>query len=203
MCFNVQVSLLAWVISVAISCYLIHRNRNYDRWNAAFILSFSSIQLLEAGLWVTTDPETNSSLTKLILLVLVSQPLVQCSFGYLYTKAPLLLWMAMLFGFIFLWALYRVLTAQPGQFKTEVGPNRHLMWTDSSKGSLLGNSFITTLYLLGLFVPLFFMKNSKGLPLIIVAFLTVAASLYFAPGREFGSFWCFSAIAYSIVALFI
>ena len=64
MCFYTQSSIAAFIFSDAIAIYLIKRNRNYDRYNALFIMVFSLVQLIEAKLWLSLDKQTlNSFLT--------------------------------------------------------------------------------------------------------------------------------------------
>ena len=212
MCFDTDSSFLAWTVSYTISWYLFNRNKNYDRWNAGFILCFSTIQLLEAGIWsiispTTKDkhgPELNDLLTRLVLIVLLTQPLLQTYLGYRFTGQTILGVMSFIFLGIILWAFWRIWTAKPNQFQTHVGSRGHLVWTDSkSSGSLLGPTVIGVAYIIGLFVPLLFMKGGKGYPLIMIGLITAAYSLFFTGPGEFGSYWCFFAVAYAFASLFV
>lgn len=211
MCFSTQSSFLAWTLSYSIAIYLYLRNQNYDRWNAAFIISFSSIQLIEAGIWSTIDESPsniNSLLTCMILLVLLSQPLVQTYMGYKNVEnasSKKTLYIAsILFIILFGIGLYRV-SKNGSSFSSTVGPNGHLIWNDpsSSNSSFLGSGLIISLYLLGLFIPLLFMKEYRGIPLLVIGLITFFYNLKYSGTNEFGSMWCFSAVAYSMVALFV
>jgi hypothetical protein len=207
MCFDTQSSLLAWSLSYSISVFLYLRNRSYDRWNSAFIMTFATIQLLEAGLWVTLEKreektELNDLLTRLVLLTLVTQPLVQSYMGYRYTKEISLAVMSWVFLGLLIWAFWRVIRSSPGQFSTLPGPNGHLIWDDKRSPSFLGGWWVGILYLAGLFIPLFFMKH-KGLMLIGVGVATAIFSLLAAPAKEFSSYWCYTTVIYALVALFI
>lgn len=205
MCFSVGASLVAWLIANSIAVHLFIRNQNYDRWNAGFIAVFTLIQLLEAGLWNWLDNEhVNSVFTMLVLLVLYAQPLAQSYFGYLSINQQFLLYLAYFYFFIWLYGVWRIATSEYGQFFTEVGDKGHLVWKDSKHPNLfIGNGFIAVIYLLGLFVPLIFMSNFKGWPLIIVGLVTAIYSWAVTQGQEFSSMWCLTAIAYSIVALYL
>lgn len=208
MCFDMQSSLLGWTLAYSISVFLYYRNQNYDRWNAAFIICFSTIQFLEAGLWLDIDsPSSNNGnindlLTRLILLTLLAQPLVQNYMGYINTKEPIL----MLTSFVFLgglvWAGWRVGTSKPGQFSSAPGPNGHLVWSDSKSPNFLGG-IMGMIYVAGLFIPLFFMKEWKGAALIAIGVITAVLSLMFTSKGEFASYWCYAAVLYAIVALFV
>jgi len=204
MCFDPNSSLLAWVISYSIAYYLFYRNRRYDRWNAAFILVFSLIQLLEAGLWTTVYDDNqamNDLLTRIVLIILLLQPFVQSYMGATYTKSQILYVLTFIYFLLLIWGFYRITVSKSGQFQTSVGPNGHLVWNDGSGGMFNGWSGI--LYLAGLFVPLFFMDKAAWIPLVSVAALTAVWSWYSTKGLEFSSMWCVSAVAYSIVALFV
>lgn len=204
MCFDEKSSLLAFTISYSIAWYLFERNQNYDRWLAAFIIVFSSIQILEAGIWRTDvkQGDVNELLTKLILIFLLLQPLVQSYMGYKYTKSQFLALLSLAFTAVLIWGFIRIGTAKPGQFHTTVGEHGHLVWEDSHlKGSFLGAA--GPLYMLGIFVPLLFMKGYVGLPIILIGGITALYSYYMTRGKEFGSLWCFTAVAVSLVALFM
>jgi len=220
MCYSTESSLSAWVIANAIALYLFYRNRRYDRWNAGFIAVFTTIQLLEAGIWLTmedsvspVDNPSNELLTKMILLVLLMQPLSQAYLGAKATNASLLYYLSFIYLGVFLWALFfRVGTANPGEFYSSKGPQGHLVWHDSkseaNSGSFLGGDgnfswLVGALYLSGLFIPLLFAKDYQGLPLLAIGGGTAVYSLFIAKSGEFASLWCYYAVLYAIVAVFV
>lgn len=209
MCFSKESSLLAWTLSYTIAWYLYERDKGIDRWNAGFIIAFSTIQLLEGGLWSFQkgghSEEINDLLTRMILLTLICQPFFQTTLGYKYTKSKFLGMLSLVLFGIIIWTCIRLWRSKPGQFSSHPGPGGHLIWTDKANDSFLGGNFIGAIYFAGLFIPLLFMFKiyDKALLLLVIGIITVIYSLFFAPGKEFGSFWCFSAVAYSIAALFV
>lgn len=204
MCYNAPTSLSAWALANIASIILYKRNRGYDRWNAAFITTFSTIQLLEAGIWLGGDDDI---LTRLMLLTLVAQPLVQTGAGASFTKSDFLMVMTWVYLGILLYTLCRVLTAKKGQFSSSRGKGGHMIWTDSKyPNNFLGGStgvVIPTLYLGGMFVPLLFMKDGKGLPLLLLGMGSAAFSMFIAKPGEFSSLWCFYSVSYALVALLV
>jgi hypothetical protein len=201
MCFSVESSLAVWVLSLVIAVYLYQRNRNYDRWNSAFIITVSTIQLLEAGLWVSlNDPKKNDILTRLILLTLLAEPLVQSYMGYRYTRRAFLQVFTWIFTGFFIWGLIRVISAKPGQFHSDISSSGRLAWKDSGSSSFVKWA---PLWLAGLLLPLLFMKGYRGIPLLVVGLGTMAYSWYITSGKGASSLWCFLAIIYSITALFV
>lgn len=206
MCYDKESSLSSWVVANVIAIYLFSRNKNYDRWNAGFIAVFTTIQLLEAGIWWSIDQKSpnysNELLTKFILLVLLLQPVAQSYLGAKLTRSTTLYYIALACFGVLVWTLFfRMGTSSPGQFSSSKGPGGHLVWSDSKTNNFLGGWGITLLYLVGLFAPLFFAKNYKGLPLVIVGLATAFYSTVIAQPGEFGSLWCYYGVIYSLVAL--
>lgn len=217
MCFDLTSSFIAWGLANSASWFLFQRNRGYDRWNASFITCFSTIQILEAGLWAGHQPPssskadtppssrgkpagkvfTNEFLTKLIILGLTAQPAIQTIAGYKYTHQPILWYMSWVFVGFFIYTLMRTLRAKPGEYHSTLGEKGHWIW---SPGLAPG---FGVLYLIGLFFPLLFMKDGKGLSLLLVGMGTAAYSLFAAGKGEFGSLWCFTAVLYSIAAILV
>ena len=192
MCYSAPVSIAAWILANTIALYLWFRNRNYDRWNALFIATFTLIQLVEAGLWANLcDVPMNVLLTSFIVPLLLLQPLVQSSAGYYYTRQWFLLVLAVVFLVLLFGSAFHM-----SKTSTTVGPHGHLAWTPWS------SSLLTIIYVFGLFVPLFF-QGKLGYPLIAVVVLTILWAFIAARGKEFSSMWCFFAVLYAIVALFI
>lgn len=211
MCFNATSSFSAWGISVAIAIFLFNRNKNYDRWNASFIAVFTFIQFLEGCLWTTKldkDNPYNEQLTKLILFFLILQPLTQTWFAYSYNKNSIWILIHLIIFFIILICTSKRIITTNG-FETIKGENGHLVWIDKNSNSFLGSQF-SAFYLTGLFWPLIYMKDMKWLPLVLVGLITF---LYSASQTncinnkkkncEFSSHWCFTSVAYAVVALFL
>lgn len=214
MCYSLEASLSAWLIANSLAIYLFYRNRNYDRWNAGFVCVFSTIQLLEAGLWWTygTSKGSNSLLTKMILLCLMLQPLAQSYLGYRYTSSEFLKYLSFVYLGVMLWSLYRIGSSSSKDFYSKTNSQSHLVWHDAGAESKGGNFvggvspmrwIVPTLYLFGLFVPLFFAKHNRGIPLLFVGGATALYSIFLAKGEEWGSLWCFYAVIYAIIAVFV
>ncbi|KKL89159.1 hypothetical protein LCGC14_1917510 [marine sediment metagenome] len=200
MCYSTESSLIAWVISVVIGCYLWNRNRKYDRWNASFIWTFSAVQLWEAGIWSSTNKSQQNFYLKLLLLTLLAQPLVQTYSGWRATGSRTLQIMTGVFLLIWFYTLYRTFTEQ---FYVTKGPHGHLIWHSDSGSFIQGNiPVIGILYLLGLFLALLWILPTS-IPLIAIGGATILWSLLQTSTGEFDSYWCYVAVAYSITAIFV
>lgn len=213
MCFNAKSSFTAWIIAVILSIYLYKRNKNYDRWNAGFILTFTFIQFLEGGVWLSLkyrETTLNSILTTFILISLLYQPFTQSALGYMYSKSPILKYSTLAYALIIGYTLFRIATTPMNNFSSTPGKKGHLVWNDKThpfsegKGDFLGGglSFIPYLYLAGVFLPLLF-QGWRGIPLIIVGLATAYYSLRVAGKKEFGSYWCFTSVIYALVAILL
>ena len=214
MCYDTTSSLTAWTIANSISIILYVRNKNYDRWNAAFISTFTTIQLLEAGVWAGGNDEF---LVQMMLVILLMQPLVQSTMGYAFTKSDVLLFMSIMYFGMLLWGLWRVAKSKKGQFSATRGAGGHMIWIDNEVvaseakgegGSFLGGTgvlkqIIPLLYLGGLFIPLLFMKEGRGIPLLAVGVSTAIYSMLTAGEKEFSTMWCFYSVIYAFAALLV
>ncbi len=200
MCYSTESSLIAWVISVVIGCYLWNRNRKYDRWNASFIWTFSAVQLWEAGIWSTTGKSQQNLYLKLLLLTLFAQPLMQSYSGWQATGSPTLKILTGILLLVWFYTLYRTFTEQ---FYASQGPHGHLVW-HSDSGSFYAGKMpaLGILYLLGIFLPLLWMLP-KSILLLAIGIATLFWSLSQVSIGEFGSYWCYVAVAYSITAVYI
>lgn len=209
MCYSFEVSITTWFVGVAISIYLYERNKDYDRWNALFVFTVITMQLVEAFLWKTIQYKNkyfNSIFTAIALVALMVQPLVNSYMGYLYTNQILLFYMTFMYILIIFFTLVRITTTSLSSFHSDIGPNCHLMWNDDSKPNFLGGNYmvIGILYIIGLLVPLIYMTpfNQKGLPLMSVGIITLVMSIINTNSTgEMSSLWCFLAILYGIVAM--
>mgnify|MGYP001562523716 CR=1 FL=1 len=198
MCFDTKSSLIAFVLAWGIAMILYIRNRKYDRWNGLFLATFSLIQLLEGAIWEKIEQNQSTEfLTKLVLLALLYQPLMQCFGAFKSTHKKISLYCCYIFIALLIYGIWRVINSK--DFLTTVGPNGHLIWQDKSSKNFLGPFGI--LYLLGIFVPLFWQDDWAGIPLILVGIFTALYSWMKTRGSEFSSYWCFTSVIYGLVCL--
>lgn len=191
---NKEVSIGAWIVSLVIGYILYVRNRLYDRWNAIFLVTFTTIQLIEGGLWFsveTGNTQANRTLTKFVIVALFAQPLVQTYFGYLYTGSVVLYYFSFVFLGLFLWAIYLVLTRDMGI--SQPGKSGYLVWGSLSKIP----PWVLIVYITGLFLPLIIAKSWS---LFIVGVITAFFS-WLVNAEAFASLWCLTSCAYGVVAL--
>jgi len=205
MCYNKLTSIGAWIFAVVVGLYLYKRNKNYDRWNAGFILVFTLVQFSEAGIWDALDKENqtqNELFTKGILLILFAQPFIQSYLGHTNTKSNVLKYLSVLYAALLTYVLlFRVIGATPGQIYSDKGKGGHLIWHDKkTPTSFMGGYGIGVIYLIGILFPLFF-AGTKGIPLLAVGVISALISFMVAKKGEFGSLWCIYAVFYGVVAL--
>jgi hypothetical protein len=193
MCFNAPISFSTFLIELFISLYLYNRNKNYDRMNSIFILSFALIQLWEGGIWENQQ----ASFVALIFLSLWLQPIAQFYGSYIVTQMPFLKYFTYFYLITFVFILYKTFTSE---FSVVTGPNHHLVWLRNNSTNFFNSSFLIFIYFFGLLFPLIYTKQWI---LLIVGLFTLFYSLYnYLKSNETSTFWCYSAIIYSIVAIF-
>jgi hypothetical protein len=214
MCFNKETSFFTWIVAFTIGVVLLIKG---SFWKGLFLLTFSVIQLLEAIVWLSIengDNSLNSNTTKIILLALWLQPIVNvlCAirFGMCSAQTPLgeslrcaakQLFIYLLGALIltFVYSLYRVFSDE--KFKTHIGPTGHLIWTNNNNlfsSNPVTSNILGTLYIIGLCVPLIFMQHAFG-PLLVMGVTVLWSFFNYWKTKEFSSMWCFSAASLSIV----
>jgi len=205
MCINPQSSLNSFIFSICCSGFLFFRNKPFDIGNAAFIISFTTIQLLEYFIWKSIDSnnlEDNSYYTRLVPIVLFAQPLIQTYFSYTYTKSYNLL----IFIYIFMGILlYTIYTINNFNYKSVKGPNKHLIWykidkISNEKSIVIQRYFFGYIYLIGMGIGLYYTGNYSLLSYGIGSFLFILNNY---SEDEFSSMWCFVAIGYSLLCIFM
>jgi len=240
MCQSAKTSIIAWVVAAIIAIIIISSGKPTGKWNGFFILTFILVQLLEFFIWhersklgLTTSASdalkegSNSSrngpsgetATRLILIALWLQPLVQTFMAYKYGnpeyKQPLLI-ITMAFFVMFIWSIVQA-SDQSEDFSSQpvVGcgetcdpdkpcPSGHLEWKRSKSSGFLGPSPASALYLFGLFFGLFFMQPGIfGLMLTILGGILACYSAKHTHAGESSSMWCMYAIFYAFLALVI
>lgn len=233
MCQSAKTSIVAWLVAVIISLLLISKGKPSSKWNGYFILTFITVQLLEFMIWrerekiglstsaseaiENSDSETNApsseTLTRLILIALWLQPLVQTFMAYRYGRPaykPQLMVVTMAFFVMFIWSIVKALD-DTDHFESKPYVNTtcgdgfasgHLIWSRSKSKSFVGPPIAAPLYLFGLLFGLCFMQ--PGLFGIILATFGGLSALYTAKqygGGQASSMWCLYAIGYAFVAL--
>jgi heme A synthase len=216
MCWNKEVSMATYITVIVLVVILYRRNIGADRHLAIFSAAFVTIQLLEFFAWLSIekkDRKLNDLVTRLILIFLWSQPLVNSYMGLKGASSKtgkfIMLLAVIVFVMLFLGA---IVTALRGTFETRTGPNCHLVWyrkpspnkpeKGNSNGFMADYSFLVGFYLVGLFLPLLFIRPfRKGLALSVLGLGLLLISRKMGSKEEFSSWWCWIAGVFTLAAL--
>lgn len=203
MCWNRESSLITGTTSVALSSFLLWRNRGNDVPIALISLAVSLMQFAEAFMWegiTAEEPEKGTLGGKLGTTALFLQPLIlgtAClyfgGFGLLATGLFAVL------GLLVSAPLYRKMMQKEWRPPATVGRNGHLEWlfTADIRGTAFGVFYwITMLGAWFLLTP-----RSEGAFYAIIAAVSVFLTIQFYPG-EWGSMWCFLANLLPVSAVF-
>lgn len=229
MCQSARTSLVAWLVAIVISMLILGTGKKNAKWNAFFIITFITVQLLEFFIWYFRDRDGLSSsahealeagpnseknrpsgdvMVRLILIALWMQPLVQTYMAYKYGSRykPQLMAITIVYFVMVIWAITQALdtnsefSAQPSVSTSCSGG--HLYWTrtNSPKG-FLGPNPASLLYVFGLFFGLFFMQPGLfGIMLTVVGGVMVAYTGKNYRNGEMSSMWCLFAVFYAFLA---
>jgi hypothetical protein len=195
MCKTFDVSVITGLYSYAIAYYLYRRNFKYDRAVAIFLVTFSTIQWVEAFLWYdVSNPITNKIGTALIPIVLGLE------FMSTYYAASMHFPMHNIETIIYVLSFiaFNVAWFNSTSGLTTVDPNtKSLLW-----GGIGINTVARFLFLGLLLWPLFrFVPSSTSIGLIILV-TTVLFFYSFKFGDTFGSNWCWIANIVALLQLF-
>jgi len=214
MCWNKEVSVVTYVTVMVLVIILYKRNKGSDRHIALFSAAFVTIQLLEFFAWLSIenkDKKLNDLITRIILIALWAQPLVNSLAAMSKSLNPILITGSIIWGLLFYASIINA--SSPEEFKSEKGPNCHLVWSRNiggienkvGEGSFMGDyKILTFFYLAGLFIPLLFIKPMKrGIKLAIIGFILLTVSRKMSSKTEFSSYWCWAAGVFTVSGLLI
>lgn len=204
MCINAKVSLSTWALALVASVYVFTSNSNsVTKWIALFLLAFTFIQFLEGMIWRNyEDKKKKELLTKLLLIALMIQPVVNSYMGYKATGENTLKYMSIIYGVILLATIVYVATSD-SYFTSIRGPNKHLMWLQDGKTLFDNKTLLGIVYAAGIFIPLLYMPGKLKYIFLSIASISALYSYNnYNKTREFSSMWCYiSALVASVVVM--
>jgi hypothetical protein len=197
MCWNAEVSLITFITSTLMCCYLWYRDEPNDRALTLWIFSFSLMQLFEFFMWINMKEHT--IVAKLSLIFILIQPLVLAGglikYGNFYNSkwAKIFLWCVIAISGIkaLYTAYYAFIVDAKNKWLSVKGPNCHLIWYYvKNENNMPFLTRINWLY----YWPLFFIcmliqPFNIGIIYAIFGVITFYFSKYYY-GYEYGSMWC-------------
>lgn len=195
MCMDFQTSISTWGLALISAGYVLSLKKTCGptaRWIAILVLIFTLIQLLEAGIWYNYDNELNGKLTRLILLALLLQPVINFYMAYTTTGK---LWYGFLAYVLIAIGVALYLYNSKDKFKSIKGENGHLIWLQNDKNLFSDKKLLGLIYLFGILYPMLYIPNFKAkIATIGITLGTALYSIYnYNSTGEFSSMWCFSA----------
>lgn len=203
MCYSFEANISAWITSFILCMYMLTNPEKYPTWMPLMILTFTQIQIMEAIIWTSMDKnqDVNEKATKLLFFMLWLQPMMYFLIGYKATSNEILLYGTFFYTLIL---VYLGAATQNDKFISTVGPNGHLQWNrynkDNKKIDFIGNVLFGSLYLMGIFLPLYLIGGTISSIAILYAAITFSFDIY-KYKHEFGSMWCFTAVGLSILPI--
>lgn len=197
MCYNAPISFLTFFVGMYIAYEIWNRpkdkafHKNYDYWNALFIVSFIFVQLGEGFIWLGYE-----IFRYFLVFIVALQPIVQ-SFGNAYFNGKSIFYIPVIIGLLFLF----ILRAPKNIGK---GMNGHLDWG-------IEHIHVYFIILYGIYyftfmcLPLLWqVPHKRFLVLFIYGVTTCLWSFYnYNYSGEFSSMWCYLAMGYAFLAYIV
>ena len=201
MCINKEVSITTFIVSLFVGIYLFFRNKKYDKWLAVFLLSFSSMQLIEYFLWILQENNLFKSnydyfLVKFVIPLVLILELLSAYLGKLWYqnnykfnilnllkkefKTSIFPYILIIYIAIFIYHQY--IAKFVGSSVSKQG---HLNWGSTYQHKKFWTYFNGLLFAFLLAYPFFGEINIVA----IYLFATVLIALFYSD--NFASYWCF------------
>lgn len=151
MCFNKEISLATFIVSVITSFFFYIRNRPNDTLIAIVILTITSMQLVEYFIWSNiNNPEKNKFYTRIAKITYTLHPIIILIalyfFGTLNINNKILFYPIIISIFYTLYLLLDLLKT-PYNISTVGKINKHLSWNGNNKISRNNlNTYIHIIY---------------------------------------------------------
>jgi len=193
MCWSLEVSIGTFVVGYLVALYLLARQRGVDVAIATLILFYSTMQLWEAVMWATIDPDTkqvvqhqaNQLATKAAYYSLYSHVLAVALGLSLWTGRLEIVPVAIGIGFLVI--AYR---RRPVEFKDTQVEGCHLKWG-------FDPGFYTSVFLAAMALMFWYIPLSTAIVYALFYIVTFAFAYHvYGPGTV-GSSWCWIAAALS------
>jgi len=219
MCINKEYSLLALIVSWSIGGFLFYRNHNLDRWNAIFLITFATMQLLDFILWILHNTNNFNSLANLIISkylipIVLSLELISVYVGSeLYKNGntinglgnklledflnPRKYYSKILLVVCIILCWFYISRSN----QTIIGKEGNLVWGNSPNQSGIWKYITGIIFIFLLIYPYLEYANTQPIAMIIIIYLILTLAYSFIRGSGWGSYWCWIANFLAIIML--
>lgn len=212
-----KLSISSWWILALMSLFLWYRNIKYDRALSVFIFTLSLVQLIEYGIYSGADP-TQSGRTLYISLWLQCLVLAIGVYMFIGSNKPkdnptvtqnvvhkVAGWNMFLYAIIFVVCLILSFSSEINLYAT-VGKDNNIYYYQN--GSKMFNKW-GWLYLIGIFLPLFFIfiyYAGEDLEIAILLLYGVFSLAYVTCNYNISTFsglWCYLSVGFAFLCWFL
>jgi len=198
MCFSAEASLTAYVLGSIASLYLLINGDNYDKHIGLYSLTFIQIQLVEFLMWIDQDCNKNINHYATIFAeyIVILQPLSIILGALLFKTTNIsnnLLYIFLLIFIIWLINYSKIFAYNKRKLCSKSINNGYLEWDIIKKYNLFGYS----IYFIFVFLIWLFVKNKKGLIVLIFTMFSLLFGLnnnYKFNFAQWESKWCFFGV---------
>lgn len=212
MCWSFKASLTSFILGSGSSLYLIYRNGYLDRVVGYIMLYITSMQGLEALMWMDQKcTGLNQLATKIAIFQNLMQPfvafLVLKNF-YLKEYKSYINLLMLVYGFFILFYLNKVIIKNMNKknfFCTNSLNIHHLQWNWVNNNLKDFEGYFWLLFSIALVIPMFFIKNRFFSYFMGLMFgLSLLFSMYYYKStRAIGSWWCVLVVLIPIIKVLL
>lgn len=191
MCWNIQISLLTWLISLISGIYLLKRQHKYDLTLGLLILTYSSMQLWEALIWLGQNCNYFNYIGTFLAYYALWFHVFAIGLG---------LYLEFHFFFPLILGLFYIMLAiilQP-IFKCSLPDisNKHLVWGFNPK-------FYILIFITSIIFCLFYIKPLSKAIIISLLFILSFFYSYVYSKNTIGSYWCWLTALFAFIFIII
>ena len=202
MCWNYQVSIITFMLVITVCSMLYRRDLPNDKLFAFFILSYGTMQLFEAMMWIGQKNEykwLNHFGTIMAFLLLLVHPLalsigITIDKNYKDINKNLLIFIYAISILVIMYGLYVMKNDKHNYMSYPHPYNHHLVWD-------FDNLYPTIIMPIAILIGILVIRPFGILALILTYFIGAIIISYYIldSGSSNGSFWCWIVAAFAII----
>lgn len=179
MCWNFQVSMITWLIGLFTAVYLFRRGNKHDITFGLFILTFSSVQLCEALMWLDQDCGTLNKISGIMAYFILWSHVLAIGIG-LYLEFHVII--PIITGIVLLLiAIILIINTSWGCNKKS--ENGHLKWAFNS-------DFYSIVFVICVLFAIIYIKPVKKSVFICSIFIITYIVSYLYDKKSINTLWC-------------
>ena len=223
MCFNKEVSIASYIVSSTLSILLLLQPNKTKKHIGLYLLLVAQVQLMEYFMWLDQSCSNglNHTASNTLHLLLLLQPMIICIGAIRYQTTTIsneILWLFVLLSIIPITYSDYLSIKYNRKLCSKQYMQGHLNWDFQGKPeptTIFHNNYLSIFYLVGIFAPWFFIKDTQlKYTILVLLFGSLGISLLFNKTYRkytlskniistWESLWCFLGSIAPVIIYFI